>query len=124
MVMHHVQTSLIISTLILFSFCQCVYVITSDFFESVVKLSIRNPLVKKFACNEVVKDPLWLCTFKRKYECPIHCYIETQVRRKGNFSHFSWAAGSTTNFKPNDAFSPDILQRVCAKRTLTYVFVK
>ena len=100
MVMHHVQTSLIVSTLILFSLRLCINVITSDFFESVVKLSIRNPLVGKFAWNEVVNDLLWLCTFKRKYECPFHCYIETQLRRKGNFSHFSWVEGSTTNFKP------------------------
>ena len=124
MVLHHVQTSLIVPTLILFSLRLCINGITSDFFESVVKLSIRNPLVGKFGRNEAVNDLLWLCTFKRKYECPFHCYIETQVGRKGNFSHFSWVVGSTTNFKPNDAFSLDILQCVCAKGTLTYVFVK
>ena len=99
MVLHHVQTRLIVCTLILFSFRGCINIITSDFFESVVKLSIRNPLVRKFAWNEVVNDLLRLCTFKRKYECPFHCYIETQARRKGNFSHFSWVVGSTTTFK-------------------------
>ena len=100
MVLHLVQTSLIVSILFLFSFRLCINVITSDFFESGVKLSIRNPLVGKFAWNEAVNDLLLLCTFKRKYECPFHRYIETQVRRKGDFSHFSWVVGSTTNFKP------------------------
>ena len=100
MVLHHVQTSIIVSILFLFSFRLCINVITSDFFESVVKLSIRNPLVGKFARNEAVNDLLWLCTFKRKYECPFHCCIETQVGRKWNFSHFSWVEGSTTKFMP------------------------
>ena len=90
MILHHVRTSLSISTPILFPFRLYLHVSTSDFSQSMVKLSIQIPLVRKFAWNGVVNDHRRLLSLSpprnKRYECLFLLHIETQVRMKESWT--------------------------------------